>query len=197
MLNSYSSYFGAGGDGPISQQGGLSAPASASWGTANLARILPFQLPFPYLVVRLFWWNGSALGNADIGIYSLAGGKIYSSGSTVQSGGPAPQFVTPSTSILLPPGSYFLALANDGSRHDVLFRASLPRRILEEGSRVRFLLESERGPARSVGSVLHRCELDHEGCHRRRDARRQDWPFARRRQSPKLQFGYYAGSAAP
>jgi hypothetical protein len=66
--------------------------------------------------VRLFWWNGSALGNADIGIYSLAGGKIYSSGSTVQSGASQqPQFVTPSTPILLAPGSYFLAHSNDGT----------------------------------------------------------------------------------
>jgi hypothetical protein len=53
------------------------------------------------------------------------------------------------------------------------------------------LLESERGPVRSVGSVLHRCEVElrlrrvHEGCHRRRDARRQDWPFAPKRAEPE------------
>jgi hypothetical protein len=78
-----------------------------------------------------------------------------------------------------------------GSRHDVLFRARFRVGILEIGSRVRFLPESERGPVRSVGSVLHRCEVElrlrrvHEVCHRRRDARRQDWPFASNRADPE------------
>lgn len=113
---SYMKYFG-----PISAtyNSNLAGPSSQSWGTANRAFYMPFDLPFAYNIKRVFWANGSALGNSDIGIYSNRGSKIYSSGSVAQSGASALQFVTLSPDILLPPGRYFLGFSNDGTTNRV------------------------------------------------------------------------------
>lgn len=94
---------------------GFAAPASNAW-TANRAIYVPLYLPWPYNVRRLFWLNGSSVaGNSDIGLYSLSGARFYSSGSTANAGANALQYVTPATDILLGPGPYFLAFANDGA----------------------------------------------------------------------------------
>lgn len=78
--------------------------------TANLAVYVPFFLPWPYPVRRLFWINGStASSNCDIGIYSEGGARIFSQGSTAQSGASVVQYVTPATPFLLPPGRYYMA----------------------------------------------------------------------------------------
>jgi hypothetical protein len=94
---------------------GLVAPATQNWGTANTAVYVPMYLPWPYNVRRLFWTNGSTVaGNSDIGIYSIGGGRIYSSGSTPNAGSvTAPQYVA--ADVLLGPGAYFLAWTNDGT----------------------------------------------------------------------------------
>jgi hypothetical protein len=91
----------------------LSAPASSTWPVANQAYFIPLTLPWPYPVVRLWWFNGSAVTstNMDIGIYTLDGIRLYSSGSTAESGVSAPQFVVPTSPILLTPGRYYMALA--------------------------------------------------------------------------------------
>lgn len=65
----------------------MSAPASAAIGTANMARGYPFWLPEPARVLKLWCYNGATLGgNVDVGIYSLDGRLLVSSGSTVQAG---------------------------------------------------------------------------------------------------------------
>ncbi len=84
--------------------------ATATWGTANQARYVPMYVPWPYRVRRVFWVNGStASGNMDFGIYNEDGVRLYSTGSTAQSGASAPQFVTPSTPFILSPGRYIFA----------------------------------------------------------------------------------------
>lgn len=103
--------------------GGLSARnfsggivASAAWPAANQACYIPFKLPWPYVVRRLFWVNGSSVNsNADIGIYTSGGAKLYSSGSTAQSGASVPQYVTPASPLLLLPDLYFLGLSFSGT----------------------------------------------------------------------------------
>lgn len=88
---------------------GLS-PASGAWGTANTAVFVPFWIPFAYNVKRIWWVNGSAAGgNTDVGVYSKDGTLIVSAGSTAESGNSAPQFVTPTETLLLP-GSYYFAM---------------------------------------------------------------------------------------
>ncbi len=94
---------------------GAAAVATVTW-VANAAVFIPFSIPWPYPVRRLFWINGStASSNVDIGIYSEAGARIYSKGSTAQSGASVVQYVTPATPFVLPVGRYYFAWNCDGT----------------------------------------------------------------------------------
>lgn len=97
----------------VCTQGGQ-ALVSITWPSANLAKYVPVAIPWPYLVKRVFWINGSSVTstNMDFGIYTAEGTKIYSTGSTAASGTSATQYVTPATDILLTPGRYYFALAS-------------------------------------------------------------------------------------
>lgn len=65
---------------------------------------------------RVFVVNGSVgAANFDFGIYTPSGTRIYSTGSTAQSGTSAPQFVTPGTPFVLAAGRYYFAYTNDGT----------------------------------------------------------------------------------
>lgn len=98
---------------------GQSAPASQTWTTANQARYYPMTLPFPYVVRRVWWVNGSsASGNRDFGIYSIGGARIFSTGSTAASGASVPQWVTV-TPFLLPPGDYYFAFNSSDTTNAV------------------------------------------------------------------------------
>jgi hypothetical protein len=89
------------------------AAVTSSWQTASLAIYIPLYIPTPYTVRRVFWGNGSALaGNKDFGIYSPDGTKIYSTGSTAESGASAIQYVTP-TAFVLQTGRYYMAIVCD------------------------------------------------------------------------------------
>lgn len=95
----------------VSPSGGGTA---AAWPSANRAIYIPFFNPWWYPIKRLWWYNGGTSGsNADVGIYSSMGGLIVSSGSTARSGINAPQYV--SVDYLLPPGTYYHALAFSGT----------------------------------------------------------------------------------
>jgi hypothetical protein len=64
---------------------GSSAPTSVAHGTANLARGYPFYLSEPALVAKVWWFNGAtASGNIDVGVYTLDGTKLFSSGAQAQ-----------------------------------------------------------------------------------------------------------------
>ena len=49
------------------------APASGTWGTANLARFHPLSLVEPFTVAKAFWCNGATVGtnSIDIGVYRM------------------------------------------------------------------------------------------------------------------------------
>lgn len=97
--------------GAIQPGGGL------TW-TANVAVYIPFAVPWPYNVRRMFWCNGNTVGgNSDVGIYTQGGARLWSSGSIACSGaGLLPQYVTPSPDMLLQPGvPYFFGFAHDSS----------------------------------------------------------------------------------
>jgi hypothetical protein len=101
------SRFAAGAD--AGRIGGAVQSASITWPSANQATYIPMWLPWPYLVNRVFWANGSSVTtvNVDFGIYSAADGTlIYSTGSVARSGASASQYVTP-TAFVLPPGMYY------------------------------------------------------------------------------------------
>ena len=103
--------------------GGIN-PASGAWPLALYVAYVPFQLPFPYLVRRIWWQNGSAAGgNTDVGVYTSGGTRVFSTGSTAGSGNSAPQFVTIADT-LLHPGSYFFAMVHDSITTNQLQRGT-------------------------------------------------------------------------
>lgn len=61
--------------------------ASAVWPTANLAIGYPFHLSEPRTALSMWLANGAVVsGNVDVGIYTAAGVKIVSKGSTAHTG---------------------------------------------------------------------------------------------------------------
>lgn len=99
---------------------GPSTVSSKTWAGANLSTFLPFTLPWYYNAQRAFWMNGSAVGgNANIGIFTQGGVRLWSIGSTVTSGASVLQYVTISPDLWLPPGSYYLAIAFSGTTNVV------------------------------------------------------------------------------
>jgi len=98
--------------------GGQVVAASAAWPTANLAMYLPLYIRAPIVAKQIWWVNGTAVsGNVDMGIYSETGStKLYSTGTTVQSGTSVPQATTISNNgLVLPPGRYWFGLAVDNT----------------------------------------------------------------------------------
>jgi len=86
--------------------------AAYVWPVANQACYVPVSIPFYFPVKHVWWANGSVVtANMDFGIYTLDGTRLYSTGSTAQSGASAVQRVAPATPFLLTPGSYYFALA--------------------------------------------------------------------------------------
>lgn len=97
--------------------------AGGTWPTGDLAIYVPLTLPFAYQVKRFFVVNGANVtNNVDIGIYSRAGTKLYSTGSTAGAGANTTQFIAVSPTLLLEPGGYYLAMAMNGT-------SSAPARI--------------------------------------------------------------------
>lgn len=84
---------------------------SSAWPSANRAIYWPVRIPCTYPVKRVYAVNGSTLsGNWDFGIFSFRSlAKIYSTGSTAQSGASAPQYVT--ADFTLEPGLYFFGMS--------------------------------------------------------------------------------------
>jgi hypothetical protein len=98
-------------------QPGLGSISSApvTWPAANRVIYVPFVLPSPVVARRLFWTNGSSLGNAQVGIYTRGGVRLCSSGIVAQSGSTVFQFVTLGTEVILDAGFYYFAAWNDGT----------------------------------------------------------------------------------
>ncbi len=107
-VNSFGSLFVGG---AMAMTTGLSiAPSSVSWGTANDALYIPFFLPWPYPVERMFWGNGSTTtGNGCCAIYSWGGSQIVTSGSIARTPASGLQYVT--VGMTLPAGGYWFGLS--------------------------------------------------------------------------------------
>lgn len=87
--------------------------ASQTWPVANTAFYVPFWLPFPYPVKRIFWVNSSSVtsANIDVGIYTIDGIRLYSTGSIAMASASLPQYVTPSPELYLTPGRYYMGVS--------------------------------------------------------------------------------------
>lgn len=87
--------------------------ASTVFPAANDALFIPFQLSESVTVKRVGWANGATVsGNVDMGVYDLAGTRIFSTGSTAQSGVSGIQVVD-ITDVVIGPGNFYMALACD------------------------------------------------------------------------------------
>jgi hypothetical protein len=94
---------------------GQGAPASQNYVTANLAVYIPFWVPVPLLVTKMGWGNGSAVaGNICAGIYTPAGARLVTTGSTAQSGTATLQVVDVADTFLAR-GTYYLGMNSDTS----------------------------------------------------------------------------------
>lgn len=79
---------------------------------ANQAYYIPLRVPFPVSISQAYVWNGATItSNFDIGVYTTAGTKLASIGSTAQSGASAVQKVA--FSLVLAASEYLLAFAAD------------------------------------------------------------------------------------
>ena len=89
--------------------------SSSTWASANLAFFIPFRVLSLVVVNRLFVMNGTTVsGNIDVGIYSVDGVRLVSSGSTAQAGTNSLQSFDVSD-ITLIPGLYYFGLALDNT----------------------------------------------------------------------------------
>ncbi len=87
------------------------APGSAIWPVANRAYFFVFEVSSPIIVTQAWTYNGTVVsGNIDMGVYSLTGTLLVSSGTTVHAGLSVLQSVG-LTDTALPPGLYWMALA--------------------------------------------------------------------------------------
>lgn len=89
--------------------GAVGNAGTGAWPAANRAIYIPLAIPFYYPVNRAWIAVQASAGNIDIGVYSEQGARIWHSGSTVVAGTTTLQFITPSPTFILPPGSYYLA----------------------------------------------------------------------------------------
>jgi hypothetical protein len=104
---------------------GITSTASGAWPTANLRIYVPFAIPWPYPVRRVFWANGSAVSsNMAFAIYSIDGTLIYTTGSVASAGASALQYVTP-TEFTLYPGRYYMSLSCDATSVNRLYLATI------------------------------------------------------------------------
>lgn len=91
---------------------GGSAPSSSTWPSANLALGVPLNLDRDYTITTLWWANGAAVaGNVDVGIYTLSGARLTSSGSIAQAGTNVVQPFALGTPLTVPAGAYMMFLA--------------------------------------------------------------------------------------
>ncbi len=104
--------------------------ASTAWPSANRAYYYPVVVAVPVVVTKLFVANGAtASGNLDVGLYTVDGTRLLSTGSTAQAGTAAIQAVDV-TDTLIGAGLYYLALSHSntvGTYMRVSLNANLKR----------------------------------------------------------------------
>jgi hypothetical protein len=94
-----------------------SAGAGALTWVANLAVYVPFYLPAPMPVRRVWWINGSTIttSNADVGVFNADGVRMLSAGLTALAGASAVQYATLGADKLLMPGRYYFGYVCDNT----------------------------------------------------------------------------------
>lgn len=112
---------------PTTQAIGVTNNAFATWPSANAAIFMPIRIIEPTLIVNIAVSNGTLAGNTDVGIYSLNGVRLVSSGSTAQAG----SFQTfDIADTMLGPGVYYAAVARDEATTGTTFRHSFASNVI-------------------------------------------------------------------
>jgi hypothetical protein len=98
---------------------GATSGASAAW-VSGLGVYVPFSVEVASIIYEWFNYNGTLTTshNIDFGIYNLDFTKVQSLGSTA--GGTTASVLnntTTWTDLLLPPGSYYMAMCDDSTRN--------------------------------------------------------------------------------
>ncbi len=89
--------------------------SSGAWPTANKAFFLPVRIDHEIVITKFFTANGAtASGNLDVGLYTLDGTRLLSTGTTAQAGTTTIQVIDV-TDTLVARGNYYLALAHSST----------------------------------------------------------------------------------
>jgi hypothetical protein len=85
--------------------------------TAAVAHLFPFRLAVPRYAERGFWVNGATTinGNVDIGIYSMEGNRLASTGATAQATASVLQSAPLTAPLWLLPDDYWMAFATSSA----------------------------------------------------------------------------------
>lgn len=101
-------------------------PSVNNWIAVGVAVFVPFWVPEPITVTKMFWANGSAVaGNIDAGIYDTAGTLLTSIGTTPQATISVTQTVDVAD-VTLARDTYYMAMVSDTSGVTQKVLASLP-----------------------------------------------------------------------
>lgn len=99
-------------------RGSSSTAAAAAWPSGNTAYFLPFFIHTPWVASKMAFGNGTtAGGNCDLGIYTVDGAKLVSTGATGRTA--SAEVVVDITDTLLTPGWYYMAMSHDGTSNIV------------------------------------------------------------------------------
>lgn len=95
---------------------------SGTFPAANTALFYPIRIARAVSVKTLFTFNAAVVsGNIDVGIYDTEGNRLVSSGSAAQVGINTLQVTTLGSTLFIPRGLYFLAVAMDNTTGTLMF----------------------------------------------------------------------------
>lgn len=98
-------------------------PAAAAWLAAGLVTFVPFTIPEPMTVTKLFYGIGAAAGNVDMGLYNEDATRIVSVGSTAAAGANDVHVLDVADTVLNR-GRYYIALVCDTVTTLTVFRTA-------------------------------------------------------------------------
>lgn len=88
----------------------------SGWPAANRALFYPFSISEPAKALKMYVANGATIsGNIDLGIYTDAGVRLTSTGSTAHAGANVIQVIDVADVWLAPFTTYYVAMVADGT----------------------------------------------------------------------------------
>lgn len=97
--------------------------STTAWPSANLAIFVPVRIAVPCTAYKMaIGAGGTAAGNFDVGIYDQFGNRLVSSGATAK--GANTEHILDITDTRLPAGTFYLALAADGTNNYIMVPTS-------------------------------------------------------------------------